>query len=227
MKIQQRDIEILKCCYEQQFLTLEQIEKYYFKSTHGNLARRRVGELRKAGLVRAEDSRLATTGKIIRLTRSGQKLIASQCAFDVPQARSIDLATLMHDSIVTSVRLRLSEIWSGAWVPERALKDKYPIIPDGIVKFESGFNVAVEIENSSKGRTRFCQILNTWNQVENVSLILYIATTEQLERLILSYLAEVKMKLPAVVVQWSSLCSGMPLVKSPAGELPIFSKREL
>lgn len=227
MKLQERDMEILKCCYEQQFLTIEQIEEHYFKSTHSNKARERVSELSKAGLVRSENSSLATIKKVVRLTRAGQRLAAAHAALEVPQSRRLDLATLMHDSIVTSVRLRLSQLWDARWIPERALKDKYEIIPDGIVQFESGFNVAVEIENSIKGRSRFLKLIDTWAKVESISLVLYVATTRQLERLIQGYLRERPSEKLFAVVAWDDLKTGVPSAQSPAGALPIFDRRTL
>lgn len=227
MKLQQRDLEILCCCYEQQFLTIEQIEGFYFKSAHGNKARERVRELSKAGLVRTEKSQLASIGKIVRLTKAGEKLAAANVALAVPQARKLDLATLMHDSIVTSVRLRLRELWDGRWIPERALRDKYEIIPDGIVQFESGFSIAVEIENSLKGKARFLGLIETWSKVESVSLILYVATSRQLERLIHGYLQERSVEKMFGLVCWDDLKAGVPAVQSPAGALPLFEKRTL
>lgn len=236
MKLQKRDLEIIKCCYEQQFLTIDQIEKFYFKSAHQNLARRRILKLRNTGLLMTEKSIVAGLSKIVRLTKTGQKLAESDAAFKVPQTRSIDIATLIHDSTVTSVRLRLAQLWDGAWICERVLKDRYKINPDGIVQFESGFNVAIEVENSIKGRTRFLELLTTWESVVSVSLILFVATTSQLERLILGYLNEhtaaiknkggVSQKLFSVI-STNDLFSDNPKAASPAGALSIFSERVL
>ncbi len=108
----------------------------------------------------------------------------------------LDPRTLVHDAIVTSVRLRLSYFWDGSWIPERVIKqDEYPQIPDGLLVFQSGKKVAVEVENSPKDKTRFFQNMERWRKTD-FKLVLFVATTTALVARIEGYLKEGPQGLP-------------------------------
>ncbi len=71
MIIQQRDKEMLRRRYEQQFLHLGHVRRYFFKGAGLENARVRVVELERAGLLRRERIAARDGGLIIRLTRTG------------------------------------------------------------------------------------------------------------------------------------------------------------
>src|SRR6185436_9468757 len=87
-----------------------------------------------------------------------------------------------HDWNVTENRLRLCELFDATWIPEKALKTHtLKKIPDGILLFQSGKRIAVEVENSIKAKDRYQQMWREWEQHDFV-LVLYIATTDAVYR---------------------------------------------
>lgn len=226
--LQERDKEILRCCYEQQFLVHEQIERFFFGSENTRNARRRVAKLKRAGLLRSDIAGGILKQHLLRLTNTGAAIGRGESPYEVPQSKKVDLLTLTHDRIVTDVRLRLRELWNGTWVPERALKDKYARIPDGLFQFEgSDVTVAVEIENSTKGYTRFVAIMNEWARTENVRVVLYVATGPKVFNAIEKLLATAPQRPAFALVDFGGLMNGQPACLSPRGSLDLFSRRTL
>lgn len=225
--LQKRDMEIIRCCYEQQFLMYEQIERFYFSSAHTQNARARISKLKRAGLLRSEVPIGLTSQHLLRVTETGRRLAKELSPFDVPQAKKVDPATLIHDRIVTDVRLRLCQLWDGVWVPEKALKDKYTRIPDGLFQFDTGTAFAIEIENSLKGRARFLSILNEWQRTEGIKVVLFVATTPKIFVAIESLLKGAPSKPVLGVVLWEELRTGAPIVKCRGNDLDLFSVRTI
>jgi hypothetical protein len=226
MKLQPRDEQILRTCYEQQFLLTEQIHRYFFGGRRAWSAYERISELEAAGLVKREKVITLNGKKLIRLTRAGLRIVQAQHPIEVPQAKSLDSATIRHDAIVTAVSLRLRQFWNAVWIPERALKsDEYPRIPDGVFVFDSGKKIAVEVENSPKFQRRFLAILESWRKVD-VLLVLYVSTTPQIYRLIQSYLPNAPKTIPFGLIEWSALETGEPPFWSIRGELDLLKRRE-
>jgi hypothetical protein len=92
-------------------------------------------------------------------------------ARDLKPLRRLNPKILDHDAKVTSARLRILQLWNATFVPERAIKAKdFPEIPDGIFFFPSGRGVALEIENSDKGRARFLRLLERWKDTPSITL---------------------------------------------------------
>lgn len=223
-ELQQRDKDILRCCYEQQFLVYEQIERFFSKSN----ANRRIVKLKRAGLIYSDKTTALLKQHLIRLTETGKAIARAESPFDVPQSKKVDLATLTHDRIVTDVRLRLRELWDGVWVPERSLKDQYTRIPDGLFQFTAtATTIAVEIENSIKGRGRFAAIMNEWARTDSIELVLYVATCKKVFDAIEKLFKAAPNRPVFALVDFQSFMSGQPLCRSPRGELDLFSRRQL
>lgn len=228
LQLQKRDIEILRCCYEQQFMLYEQIARFYFRDAVPRLARRRIYRLKQAGLLCREQQQRLAMQQILRVTETGKRIARSVSPFDVPQSRKVDLATLTHDRIVTDVRLRLHELWDGVWVPERALKDRYERIPDGLFQFDgTGRTIAVEIENSTKGQARFKSIMNEWARTEGVQLVLYIATSIRVYDAIHKLFATAPDRPAFALVSYDAFMRSIATCHSPRGALDLFARRTL
>lgn len=223
-ELQPRDREILRCCYEQQFLMYEQIERFF----SANNANRRILKLKQAGLLYSDKSAALLKQHLLRLTPAGLSIARGESPYDVPQSKKVDLLTLTHDRIVTDVRLRLRELWDGIWIPERALKDKYTRIPDGLFQFDdTGKTVAVEIENSTKGQARFLTIMNEWARAEGVHIVLYIATTKRVFEAINKLFSSAPHRPAFALVSYDAFMSTTALCHSPRGALDLFTRRTL
>ncbi len=225
--LQERDREILKFCYEQQFITIEHVMLGFFEGRYKD-ASRRLGQLAQAKFLKEEDSGfLVSKQKFYRLTKLGRHAAESSCANFIPQKRFLAHSTLMHDSFVSLVRIRLSELWDATWIPESAAK-KYELseVPDGIVLFESGKQVAIEVENSIKGRQRFESRLHAWKNTQ-ITLVLYIATSEALDSTLRSYLKSAPAKPHFGLTTWERLKSSTPVLWSPNGSIQAFTRKKL
>lgn len=213
-------------CYEQQFLITEQVQRYFYSGKNRCNGFVRLLEMERSGFIRREPSMLMGNKNLIRLTRQGLCAIAEDIVIEVPQVRKPDIRTLRHDTIVTSVRLRLQELWTGSWLPERVIKQEdFPQIPDGLFIFPSEKKVAVEIENSPKGRRRFLSILERWRKTD-VKLILYVATTPHIFRIVQRLLLEGPRGVPFALILWENLRNSVPAVWTSDGIVNIFSRKE-
>lgn len=227
IELQPRDRQILNLAYEQQFVTMKQIETWVFSEQTKRRANQRILALERSGLLKSELPQVGFQSRIIRLTRSGIKVAETDRAERIPQVKRISIQTLLHDSFVTAVRLRLGELWNAVWIPERLLKaEQFAQIPDGLLVFPSGATVAIEVENTPKGPKRFREIQERWRG-SSVKLCLYVATSDVMFRVVKSYLLAGPRDLPFGVVNWRDLEAGTPEVFMAAGEINIFTRREL
>lgn len=226
MILQVRDREILSCIYEQRFLLMHHVENYFFKNKSPAKARERILELGKSGFICKETNPILGNRKCIRLTQLGIQVVEEFHALILKQKRNLDFRTLNHDAIVSSVRLRIKQLWDGVWIPESALKiQEYPQIPDGVIVFPSRRKIAIEVENSAKGKERFLSLLNRWKSVD-IFLVLFVVTQPVLFQVIRKNLSVDSSGLPFGVVQWPHLENGLPKVWTQRGELEIFTRRE-
>ena len=225
IELQRRDHDLIDLTYEQQFVSVGHAQKYVFGSMQPRRQRERILELERAGVIRREECLVSQVGRIIRLTKSGVQIAESRRSEIIPQQRKLDLRTLQHDALVTAVRLRLSQLWDAHWIPERLIKaEQFRHIPDGVAVFESGTQIAIEVENSPKGPKRFREIQERWRGVP-VKLCLYVASQAVMHRIVLSYLKDGPQDLPFALVSWDELATGTPKVWSVFGELDLFSRR--
>jgi hypothetical protein len=226
MILQERDHGILGLCYQQQFLTVDQVSEFCFGGNSVE-AYRRIAELEKSGLLRKEENSLVARFKLLRLTRLGTQIAEQKTLTKIPQRKGIAASRIIHDSIVTSARLRLMQLWQGVWIPERALKKEvYRELPDGIFLFRSGKKVAVEVENSLKGRARFLKRLEGWKG-SDIFLVLYIATNPELDLSLKALLKDAPANPAYLVTRWDLLRSGKPSAWSPRGLINIFDRSEI
>jgi hypothetical protein len=225
VEVQKRDREILRLCHEQRFLLMDHVVRYFFKSANKREAYRRIAELEQSGLVRREY--VAGFGKL-RIIRATPVGVGYSGSFDeIPRNPRIDLATIYHDSLVTSVRLRIAELWDGWWYPEALMKaeDDRQHIPDGVFHFPNRLRAAIELEHSQKERRRFHARLRHWREEPNLALALYVATSDQIYRFIQREILSSGVKGRIGVVHWDALRDGQPPVWTYTGEYHLFKRR--
>ena len=224
--LQDRDKRILRYCYDQQFLMLEHVAIFFPDPTRGE-RRRGVQELEEAGFIKREQNPVVGRSPLIRLTSRGHQVAQANSKVLVPHLARLTPSTLIHDAFVTSVRMRLEPHWPDAtFIPERALKGRgFTQIPDGVFYFPSGNGIALEIENSDKGKKRFCQLLERWEKVPSIVFVLFVVTHPSLESLLRRYLQEGPKTQPMGLVSWSLLRSSSPQVWTQKGEFDLFSRK--
>ena len=225
IQLQDRDRKLISLSFDHQFLPGRDAQRFVFKGTIPRRARERIAELVEAGYIRREPVFTLGNSSIIRLTKKGMELAQTQRPYEIPYRRRLDPVTLVHDGFTISTRLRLEELWDATWVPEGALKaEQFPQIPDGVLVFPNGSQVAVEIENSVKGISRFHQIQERWRKIP-IKLVLYVATHAALFKILQRYLSEGPRDLPFGLVLWSELDQSVPKIWTAMGELDLFSRR--
>lgn len=187
IRLQERDREILKICYEQQFILTEHIRDHFFGGNHAE-ALRRIIELRNADFLKHSGLKVGKQFAHI-LGYQGMPVAEARSKVRLNVYPSLDSFTLEHDAIVTEVRLLLQKYWAGNWIPEAAIQKKNKAhIPDGMFAFEDGARAAIEVENSLKGRSRFESRLKFWHKDE-AQMVLYIATSKEIYSYLKDYLA--------------------------------------
>jgi len=211
---------------EQTFLTKEHIRRS-FSNTAERRINRRMKILCDAHVLKRENYPEFGVQPIYRLTDRGREIARASGAREIRDPGTLNPTTLLHDALVTSCRLRLLDFWNAEFVPERAIKIReFPEIPDGLFFFPTGRGIAIEVENSDKGRTRFLRLLERWKETPSIVFILYVATTENLFTALKRYLKDAPEDQPCGVVLWSELLSGQPLIHSPKGELDLLGQKE-
>jgi hypothetical protein len=143
--------------------------------------------------------------------------------------RRLNANTLIHDALVTSARLKLAQFWNAKFIPERAIKPKdFPEIPDGIFYFKSGKGVAIEVENSDKGRFRFLKLLSRWKFHPSMGAILYIASNPTLFKTLCGYIQEAPLMVEPLIgiIPWEQLKNGSLMVSTQIGEIDFSSVEE-
>lgn len=225
IRLQQRDREIIKVCYEQQFILTEHVSDHFFGGNYLQ-ALRRVIELRSADYLRPAGFKIGQKMAHV-LGHQGMPVAESVSPLRLTQYPAIDPKTIEHDAIVTDIRLRLSSIWDGEWIPEKGIRSDDPTqIPDGIFLFENGKQAAIEVENSLKGRTRFERRLKQW-PASGVSVVLYIATTNEIFGALKTYLGSAVDEPVCCLIGLDSIRSGHSHVWSKIGEIDLFTERML
>jgi hypothetical protein len=208
-------------------LTIEQVGRYFFRGVDPSAPFRRVRKLIAVGLLAIDPNLSLGRRRILRLTSLGLKTAEVGYWFHIPPARRINPALLAHEELVGSVRLRLAEFWDGRFVPERAIRRReFAQIPDGIFYFRSGRGIALEVENSPKGKTRFIRLLQRWKRVDHIACVLFVVATPELEDRLRTYLPFAPPDQPVGLVRWDRLESGHPLIWTPRGELDLLGRKE-
>ncbi|HAR41267.1 MAG TPA: hypothetical protein DCS07_01325 [Bdellovibrionales bacterium] len=222
--LQKRDTEILGLAYEHQFILTEHMERCFAGACY-RVARKRIKRLCDEGFLR-QDGTMLGRQPTYRVTPEGARIALQNGAAPVGQVKTLNLSTLTHDSMVLGVRQRLEALWTGRFTCERALKEsEYQEVPDGIFTFKSSRAVAVEVELSDKGRTRFGKLLKRWDAVNSINLVLYVTQPTFFETL-KRYVSEGGISKPVGVVLWGDLVKGAPPLWTPRGELGLFDQRE-
>ena len=222
-----RDREIAKLCFEQQFLMIEHIRSFY-PGASPRRAEERISNLVKAGFFKR--SFYPETGRraVFRLTDRGNSVAREADARSLTPIRYLNPKTLDHDAKVTSARLRLLQFWNASFIPERAIKTKkLPEVPDGLFFFPSGNGVALEIENSDKGQTRFLRLLDRWKETPSIVLVLFVVSHTRLHAVLLRYLQRATFETLIGVVRYDELIKDKPKIWTTRGERDLLSQREL
>ncbi len=224
--IQKRDEDLMRSIFEEQFLELKTVSKYFFGGSFRG-ASRRIRKLVNLRLLKYEVLSLSGKPKVVRLSINGLRVVRGVSPFEVRQKRKVSLSTFTHDSMVSETRLRLCSVFDATWIPEKAMKiHAFKKIPDGIVLFRSGKRIAVELENSIKGKSRYEEMWREWENHDFI-LVLYVATTVVVYRALQARIKNFQTtKVRFGLILFDALVGGAETVWTPRSEFPLFARRE-
>ena len=227
MKLEPRDEKIMRVIYEEQFLLLKTISKYFFRDSFQS-ASVRILKLIQLKLLRYEILNLPNQPKVARLTPNGVRHSKSISPFSIPQKKKVALSTFTHDALLSITRLELINSFDAQWVPEKAMKAQdFKKIPDGILLFASGRRIAVELENTVKGAKRYEQMWREW-EAHDFFLVLYVATTDVVYRALerrMNLFQSSKLRLGLITLEGLTHAK-KPHVWTPRGLFPLFDQRQ-
>jgi hypothetical protein len=223
VSLQERDKRLLQLCYEQQFLLSELVADHFFSSFKE--ATRRMRELEQADYFETRQHPEHAQKKFFRLTKKGARVASERSNVDVGLRWSPHY--LEHDSAIMAVRLAVEKRWDGLWVPERAIRGFRPgEVPDGLFIFPDGAKLAIEVENSLKGRTRFEDRLRRWKDIA-VKIVLYVTTKPEVHDRLRVFLDAAPRPPLFCLTRLQELGKAEPEVWSPLGEIDLFARRTL
>jgi hypothetical protein len=123
----------------------------------------------------------------------------------------------------------LQRLWDGHFIPERLIKDHgIDTIPDGLFVFPSGRAIAIEVENSDKGPSRFIRLAERWMDAPSstVIFVLYVASQKNISRSLERYLPRLPENPPMGVVDLDQILTVAPgCVRTRKGPIQLFAQR--
>lgn len=159
--VTERDLEILKMCLEQKFMTLRQVAKMFFGESKDvyKVPLRRLNILMKRGLLRSV--RPVVGGEAVYLTtREGVSLLQEKNLSGGFQAvPGIDYKTFEHDRLVTDVGIVFRSCDHYKWVCERKLRQiaGKAKVPDAVL-YHDGYEFLIEVERTLKKNSYYEKI---------------------------------------------------------------------
>ncbi|TLY48691.1 MAG: hypothetical protein E6K54_01485 [Gammaproteobacteria bacterium] len=183
MKLTSRDIAILQFINEFGFCEMPQLNQRFALRKPRNY--QIVNKLIRHNLLQHERIFYQRHG-LFRLTQAGSRFTS------LPPLHRVPLANYQHDLAVLSVYLKLKAFYPNAtWISERKLKhDKYKLgvgqqghLPDGILVFPDGKQIAIEVELSCKSKQRLESILKTYAAQFSLQEVWYFCRPTMLPRL--------------------------------------------
>lgn len=173
IRITERDLEILNFINDFGFCEMPQLEKRFNLRKPKNYML--INRLIKIGLVKHERLFYGRHG-IYRLTRKGARNTP------LPPLNRVVLGNYIHDIKLMEIYLKLRELYPEAqWISERKLKqEKYTDgvgkkghLPDGMLIFPDGKEVAIEVELTAKDRRRVERILKWYTGKFDIKEVWY------------------------------------------------------
>ena len=173
IRITDRDIEILNFINDFGFCEMPQLQARFNLRKPKNYML--INRLIKVGLVKHERLFYGRHG-LYRLTRKGAQYT------ELPPLNKIILGNYKHDVKLMEVYLKLRALYPDAqWISERKLKREKYIdgvgkkghLPDGILIFSDGKEVAIEVELTAKDRARVERILKWYTSKLDIKEVWY------------------------------------------------------
>jgi hypothetical protein len=183
VKLTSRDVAILQFINEFGFCEMPQINQRFTLRKPRNY--QIINKLIRHNLLQHERIFYRRHG-LFRLTQAGSRFTS------LPPLHRVPLANYHHDLALLNLYLKLRIFYpDSSWISERKLKhDKYKLgvgqqghLPDGILVFPDGKQIAIEVELSCKSKQRLEAILKTYAAQFSLQEVWYFCRQTMLPRL--------------------------------------------
>lgn len=215
------DLCILEVAFLHSFVTRRIIERQLLPGRSKEFTTRVLKRLVDRGFLnRATSPMLVPIGVYLPSRMSCRMMAERTQILSHPKAR-VRIETFDHDEKVLSVSLTLRKLLNAAWIPERELKQSdYQEVPDGVFLTDQGKAIALEVENSMKGRTRLLQLLSRWERCE-IDGVLYVASTQPIHTFLRSCITGTQGRTSLALISLADLSAPGPKLYTPEGEVAL------
>ncbi len=178
-----RDTQVFRFIHEQGYLVFNQVRRAFWQdcSEIAGACYHRMEKLRNAGYL-AKERAYRKKCWIYLLTEKGYaELVRLGLTSGVPlfKMNGQYQINMDHDLKVTDLRIFFRQHGLDGWTSERVLKDRdfKSRTPDGVLNVY-GDKVAIEFENSTKGRKRYKEIFDGYRQSKEYRRVFMIVDEE-------------------------------------------------
>lgn len=178
-----RDIQVFRLIHEQRYLAYAHVKSVFWEksSVIAGACYHRLEKLIEAGYLVKETS-LKRKLPVYLLTEKGLcELLQRGLAGGMPLFRMNDFyrVNMDHDLKVTTLRVFFRAHGIDVWTSERVLKDRdfRAKVPDGVLHVY-GNRIAIEMENSTKGKKRYEALFASYAQSKEYERVFMILGKE-------------------------------------------------
>ncbi|MFZ4402790.1 MAG: hypothetical protein ACOYOK_01700 [Pseudobdellovibrionaceae bacterium] len=197
IRLQNRDIQILKFIFAFRVASYRQILARYFRDCHRTAAYRRIRDLRKENLLKLESTVVNDQSvDYFRITDQAWQLIKNSWPFDIDtpyfKSESPD-----HDLRLSEIFFRMENLKSfRSFMTENLLqssselkadikfRDLAKLYADGalVLKGPDGqtYVYGIELELSKKARDRYSEKLKSYYKADGIDGVIYIASSQEI-----------------------------------------------
>ena len=183
MELQARDIQMFRFMHEQGYLAHSHLKSAFWASCseEAGACHHRLDKLVAAGYL-AKETGVKKKLSVYRLREKGycellrRGLHNSMSLFKL---NGYHRTNMDHDLKVTNLRIFFRKHGLESWTSERVLRqrDYYLHVPDGLLKVYEE-KIAIELENSTKGRKRYEALFKNYQASKEYSRVFMILNTE-------------------------------------------------
>jgi hypothetical protein len=183
VELQARDIEMFKFMHEQGYLAHSHIKSSFWGtcSEEAGACHHRLDKLVAAGYL-ARETGVKKKLSVYRLREKGFGELLQRGlrnGTSLFKLNGYHRTNMDHDLKVTNLRIFFRKHGLESWTSERVLRqrDYYIHVPDGLLKVY-GEKIAIELENSTKGRKRYEGLFKNYQASKEYSRVFMILNTE-------------------------------------------------
>jgi len=183
MELQARDIQMFRFMHEQGYLAHSHIKSAFWEtcSEDAGACYHRLDKLVLAGYL-AKETGVKKKFSVYRLREKGYGELLQrglQNSMSLFKLNGYHRANMDHDLKVTNLRIFFRKHGLDGWTSERVLRERdyYLHVPDGLLNVY-GERIAIELENSTKGRKRYEALFRNYQASTAYSRVFMILNTE-------------------------------------------------